>query len=60
MGHHLAQFRGFQKFLGTPIQTGKYWLDVDFPEGPPPEYERGGYVPLLHCYHTKRSNNYED
>lgn len=44
VGAHLANLRPFEKFLGTPIQTGKYWLVVDFPDGPPPEYERAGYV----------------
>ena len=39
----MAGMRGFQKFLGTPITPGKYWLDIDFPDGPPPEYERSGY-----------------
>lgn len=32
-----------QKHLGAPILAHKYWLDVDFPDGPPPEYERRGY-----------------
>ena len=44
VGGHLAGMHGFQKFLGAPISPGKYWLDIDFPDGPPPEYERGGYV----------------
>jgi hypothetical protein len=26
------------------LDKGKYWLDVDFPLGPPPEYEQIGYV----------------
>ena len=26
------------------MQPGKYWLDIDFPDGPPPEYERSGSV----------------
>lgn len=42
VGKHLSGMKGFQKVLGTPIQTRKFWLDVDFPDGPPPEYERGG------------------
>ena len=42
VGKHLAGMKGFQMVLGTPIQTRKFWLDVDFPDGPPPEYERGG------------------
>ena len=35
--------RGFQKALGIPINGGKFWLDIDFPDRPPPEYERRGY-----------------
>ncbi|MCJ1380806.1 hypothetical protein MMC17_003915 [Xylographa soralifera] len=42
VGEFIANMRQFQKFLGAPIQTRKYWLDVDFPDGPPPEYERAG------------------
>ena len=44
VGKYLADLRQFQKFLGTPIHTGQYWLDIDFPDGPPPEYERAGFV----------------
>ena len=43
VGAHLATMKGFVKSLGSPITTQKYWLDVDFPDGPPQEYERGGY-----------------
>ena len=39
--------KNFEKQLGKPIQPRKYWLDIDFPDGPPPEYERSGYVKLL-------------
>ncbi|MCJ1395108.1 hypothetical protein MMC18_007989 [Xylographa bjoerkii] len=42
VGDFIGNMRQFQKFLGAPIQTRKYWLDVDFPDGPPPEYERAG------------------
>ncbi|MCJ1415530.1 hypothetical protein MMC32_001862 [Xylographa parallela] len=42
VGEFIGNMRQFQKFLGAPIQTRKYWLDVDFPDGPPPEYERAG------------------
>lgn len=38
--------KNFEKQLGKPIQPRKYWLDIDFPDGPPPEYERSGYVEL--------------
>ncbi|MCJ1251054.1 hypothetical protein MMC30_008285 [Trapelia coarctata] len=42
VGKFISNMRQFQKFLGTPIETRKYWLNVDFPDGPPPEYERAG------------------
>lgn len=42
VGQHLSPMKQFQKFLGQPIQPGKFWLDIDFPDSPPPEYERGG------------------
>ncbi|GAB7363860.1 hypothetical protein MBLNU230_g4424t1 [Neophaeotheca triangularis] len=28
--------------LGRNTKVGKYWLDINFPDGPPPEYERSG------------------
>ena len=33
-----------QRVLGTPISVGVFWLNIDYPYGPPPEYERPGYV----------------
>ncbi|KAI9880140.1 MAG: UAA transporter [Pleopsidium flavum] len=42
VGQHLGSMRQFQQFLGQPMTPGKFWLDVDFPDGPPPDYERGG------------------
>ncbi|MCJ1249038.1 UAA transporter [Trapelia coarctata] len=42
VGAYMGNLPNFQKYLGSPIQTGKYWLVVDFPDGPPPEYERAG------------------
>lgn len=29
--------------LGIPIVPTSYWLNVDFPDRPPPVYERRGY-----------------
>ncbi|KAH9828752.1 hypothetical protein Tdes44962_MAKER09230 [Teratosphaeria destructans] len=31
-----------QRQLGKDPKVGKYWLDISFPDGPPPEYERSG------------------
>ena len=41
------QGKATQKVLGKDIKVGKYWIDVDYPEGPPQEYERGGYANCL-------------
>lgn len=42
IGQHLGSMKSFQKHLGQSIQPRKFWLDIDFPDGPPPEYERSG------------------
>lgn len=34
----------FERALGSPMQTVKFWLDIDYPDGPPPEYVRSGSV----------------
>jgi hypothetical protein len=31
--------------FGNTTRITRYWLDVDFPPIPPPEFERSGYVP---------------
>lgn len=31
-----------QQHLGNDLKVGKYWLDISFPDGPPPEYKRYG------------------
>ena len=42
VGLSVKQAKAAQKLLGKDIRVGKYWIDVDYPEGPPREYERGG------------------
>ncbi|MCJ1262164.1 hypothetical protein MMC22_002034 [Lobaria immixta] len=42
VAQHTANMRTFQKALGMPIYIRKHWLDVDFPDRAPPEYERRG------------------
>lgn len=32
---------------GSDLKIRRCWLDLDFPYGPPPEYERTGYVFLF-------------
>ena len=34
----------FEQFAGKPLIPSRFWFDIDFPDGPPPEYERVGYV----------------
>lgn len=33
-----------QRILGKGNKPRKFWIDIDFPDGPPPEYERKGCV----------------
>jgi len=42
VGDFVTQNKGFRRVLGQKCNIGRYWLDIDFPDGPPPEYERGG------------------
>lgn len=41
---HFAGTKAMQRSLGVPLQIGRVWLDIIFPFGPPPEYERSGYA----------------
>lgn len=40
----MSGMKDMQLHLGVPITLGRVWLDVIFPDGPPPEYERSGYA----------------
>jgi len=51
VGAYMGDIPNIEKYLGSPTQTGQYWLVVDFPDGPPPEYERAGYVSSS-CIHS--------
>lgn len=42
VGQHTSRMPGFQKVLGKDIHPRKYWLDIDFPDGPPTEYVQTG------------------
>ncbi|KAI4255308.1 MAG: hypothetical protein LQ352_002640 [Teloschistes flavicans] len=42
VGRFLGATPQFEKLLGKSYKPGKYWLDIEFPDGPPPEYERKG------------------
>jgi hypothetical protein len=43
VGHELVKFPAIPRVLGKPMIIRTAWLDIDFPDGPPPEYERSGY-----------------
>ncbi|KAL8828986.1 MAG: hypothetical protein Q9170_006365 [Blastenia crenularia] len=42
VGQTVGSLPVFQKVLGADIKPRKFWIDIDFPDGPPPEYERRG------------------
>ena len=58
VGQHMSGLKPVQNFLGQPVKIGKYWLDIDFPEGPPPEYERAGYDGLTLVLRKKQLTKY--
>lgn len=37
-----TQHPAIARQLGKDMKVGKYWLDIQFPDGPPQEYERRG------------------
>ncbi len=43
VGNELVKFPSFPRVMGVPLIIRTAWLDIDFPNGPPPEYERSGY-----------------
>ncbi|KAL8936771.1 MAG: hypothetical protein Q9216_004756 [Gyalolechia sp. 2 TL-2023] len=42
VGQMVGSMPMFQKALGENNKPRRFWLDIDFPDGPPPEYERKG------------------
>ena len=45
---YFASMKPIEAHLGTPMRPQNYWFDVLIPSGPPPEYERSGY--MIHSY----------
>lgn len=41
---YFASMKPIQVHLGTPMKFQNWWFDVLIPSGPPPEYERSGYI----------------
>ena len=44
VGHIIGEFPPLQKALGSPMMPRRFWLEIDIPSGPPPEYVRSGYI----------------
>ncbi|KAL8903115.1 MAG: hypothetical protein Q9207_004137 [Kuettlingeria erythrocarpa] len=44
VGQYVGSKPSLQSFLGEKSKPSRFWLDIDFPRGPPPEYERKGFV----------------
>ena len=44
VGSYLSGMKSMQRSLGMPVKVKQFWIDVIVPDGPPPEYERRGYV----------------
>ncbi|KAH0539107.1 hypothetical protein FGG08_004345 [Glutinoglossum americanum] len=42
IGEHCRTNKRFSQRLGSPVILHKFWIDIDFPDAPPPEYERSG------------------
>lgn len=42
IGQLVGSLPVFQNALGENNKPRRYWIDIDFPSGPPPEYERKG------------------
>ena len=42
LGQHSSRMPVFKGILGQDIKPRKFWIDLDFPEGPPTEYYRIG------------------
>jgi hypothetical protein len=42
VGEYCRVNQKFSQRLGNPVKLHKFWVDIDFPEAPPPEYERSG------------------
>ncbi|KAF4555968.1 Hypothetical protein D9617_2g059340 [Elsinoe fawcettii] len=49
IGQGLAQLPSTAKIMGKDTKVRRYWLDVDFPYGPPQEYVRKG-LEIGHAY----------
>ncbi|KAL8695924.1 MAG: hypothetical protein Q9224_003070 [Gallowayella concinna] len=42
VGRYVGALPQMEKVLGKGNKPKKYWLDIDYPPGPPPQYERKG------------------
>lgn len=47
VGQYVGAIPQMERALGKGNVPRRHWLDIDFPDGPPPEYERKGFeLPL--------------
>lgn len=44
VGQLVGSMPVFQNVLGENNKPRRFWIDIDFPDGPPPEYERKGFA----------------
>lgn len=50
VGQFVGTMPHMERALGKGNIPKRHWLDIDFPDGPPPEYERKGFGLLLRCW----------
>lgn len=54
VGQFVGAIPQMERVLGKGSVPKRHWLDIDFPDGPPPEYERKGFeLPLPSRRHSR-------
>ncbi|KAL9029617.1 MAG: hypothetical protein Q9196_002159 [Gyalolechia fulgens] len=53
VGQLVGSMPVFQRIVGENSKPRRFWLDIDFPDGPPPEYERKGFAAPAACFWPK-------
>ncbi|KAI9854785.1 MAG: hypothetical protein M1824_006597 [Vezdaea acicularis] len=54
LGDAANRDKQFQLKFGSPLNVHRYWLDMDYPDGPPPRYMRFGLFISDHATFTYR------
>ena len=39
---YIAHHFNSKDLMGAPLRGGRFWLEFEYPEGPPPEFHRVG------------------